>query len=132
MSKKVKRVRKFGFRLFNAGGRSKKKTIAVLIIVGILSVAVVLLLAIKSHTVKSKTYKYLKDNNIEISEIKEVSVKYSVMNRFLSYGAWTISVEYHDEPNVKYMYTYSDEEIVFAGIGGGDRNKEKSEYKHIE
>ena len=87
---------------------------------------------IRSDDIKEKVYKHLIASGAKSDEIKEVIIDRSFINLILSYDEWIISVEYYDEPNVKYMYTYKDEIIDFTGISGGDIYKEKLEYKHLE
>ena len=130
MTNEVKSVRASGFRLFNIGGRNKKKTIAVIIIATVIAIAGTLFFVIGSHSVKAKMYEHLKDNGVEISEIKEPIVKYSFKQPFSN--EWTVAVQYYDEPDVYYMYLHKDKTLTHTSIAKMEELKDESEYKHIE
>jgi len=130
MPNEVKTVRTSGFRLFNIGGRNKKKTIAVIIIAAVIAIAGTLFFVVGSHSIKAKTYEHLKGNGVEISEIKEPIVKYSFKQPFSN--EWTVAVQYYDEPDVYYMYLHKDKILTYTGIAGMPEFKDESEYKHIE
>ena len=132
MPEKVKTIRNSGFRLFNIGGRAQKKRIAVIILASIIAVTGTMFIVIGTHSIKGEAYQHLMAQNVEIGEIKEVIVKYSFKNNLLFSNNWTIAVEYYDEPEVYYMYSYQDKKIAFSGIAGGDVIQEKSAYKHSE
>ena len=130
ITNEVKSVRASGFRLFNIGGRNKKKTIAVIIIATVIVIAGTLFFVVGSHSVKAKTYEHLKENGVEISEIKEPIVKYSFKQPFSN--EWTVAVQYYDEPDVYYMYLHKDKTLTYTGIAGMPELKGESEYKHTE
>jgi|GEM_PF-2333372 len=129
MSNEVKSVRGAGFRLFNVGGRSGKKTLAVIIIAVVIAIAGTLFFVVGSHSVKTKTHEHLKANGVEISEIDDVIVRYSFKRPFNN--EWTVSVEYYDEPGVNYMYYYNDGKVTYTGIAGVEEQP-GVEYKHSE
>ena len=128
----MERVRTKGFRLFNLGGRFKSKKTLIISIFLIIVLVSILYLFITTKYVENKTYDHLKNNYVELSQVKKIIVKYSFINFFLSYNEWTISVEYYDEPNVHYMYTYKDKMIIATGVAGGKEIENKSDYKHLE
>jgi len=97
MPNEVKTVRASGFRLFNIGGRNKKKAIAVIIIAAVIAISGTLFFVVSSHNVKAKAYEHLKANGVEISEIKEPIVKHSFKQPFSN--EWTVAVQYYDEPD---------------------------------
>ena len=130
MPDKVKTFRASGFRLFNVGGRSKKKTIAVVIIAVVIAIVGTLFFVIGNHNVKSGAHEHLRENGVEVSEISDMIVKYSFKNPFRN--EWTVAVKYHDEPDVYYMYLYQDKQIIYTGVAGMEEIKDESEYKHRE
>ena len=130
MPNEVKTARGSGFRLFNIGGRSKKKTIAVIIIACIIAIAGTLTFVVGTNSVKGKAYEHLRENGVEVSEIEDVIVKYSFKTPFAN--EWTIAVKYYDEPNVFYMYLHRDKTIIYTGVAGMEELKDLSEYKHSE
>lgn len=48
--------------------------------------------------------------------ISEIKIKHSYLNRILSYNEWRISVEFVEEPNVLFWFTYRDGKIIFQGV----------------
>ena len=38
------------------------------------------------------------------------------MNRILSYNEWRISVEFKNQPDILFWFTYRDNEIIFQGV----------------
>ena len=111
----------------------KKRLIIIISIVVVIIIGIASYFTISSRSIESKTYAHLlSSNNAEVSEIKDVIVKYSIINSLLFSNEWTIAVEYYDEPDVFYMYSYRDNLIEFAGVAGGEINKDKSEYMHLE
>ena len=128
MNAQIKQVRKFSFRFFNIGRRNK---ISLFIIMSIIILCLTFI-TIQKKDIENKVHNHLKINNIKKTDLKKMHIKYSLLNFFLSYNVWTISVEYKDEPGVNYMYSYKNKKIIFTGIAGGEINKDKSEYKHLE
>ena len=129
MAKEVKSVRSFGFRLFNIGGRNKKKTRIVVISI----IIVLLIMAYKiigSANVKNKTTMFLETKGYVTNDIENIKVEHSFFNGFLSYDEWSISIAFVSEPNVTYSFTYKNKEIIFRGIY--DSTKEKEELKELE
>ena len=82
MSNDVKSVRKSGFRLVNVGGRSKKKTIAVVIILVVIAIAGTLFFVIGNHNVKVGAYEHLRESGVEVSEISDVLIKNHWLSRW--------------------------------------------------
>jgi len=130
MDKKVSRTRTTGFRLFNFGGRSNKKTIAVIAIACVIAIVGTLTFVVGTNSVKGRAYEHLRGNGVEISEIEDVIVKYSFKTPFAN--EWTIAVKYYDEPDVFYMYLHRDKTIIYTGVAGMEELKDFSEYKHSE
>jgi len=130
MPNEVKTVRSSGFRLFNVGGRARKKTIAIIIIVIMIAIAGTLFFVVGNHSIESKAYEHLSGNGVEVSEIDDIIVKYSFKNPFRN--EWTVAIKYYDESDIFYMYLYQDKQIIYTGIAGMSELKDESEYKHSE
>ena len=129
MSNEVKTVRASGFRLLNIGGRNRKKTIIVIIVLAVIALSVSLFFVLGAKNIEGKTNAHLRANGVEIGEIDDIIVRYSFKSPFAN--EWTVSVEYYEEPGVNYMYYYRDGKVKFTGIAGGEL-KDKSEYKYYE
>jgi Protein of unknown function (DUF3139). len=111
--------------------KNKKFLIPVIILL-LLIIMGIFYIVLNTLSIRSKMDVHLRENGIEVSEVKEVTVRYSFKNSLIFSNEWTIAVEYYDEPGVNYFYNYRSEKIVFSSIGGGEIKKEKSEYKHLE
>jgi len=109
-----------------------KKVLIPVIILLLLIIMGIFYMIVNTLNIRSKMDVHLRENGVEVSEVKEMVVRYSFKNSLIFSNEWTISVEYYDEPGVNYFYNYKSGKIVFSGIGGGEIKKEKSEYKHLE
>jgi len=110
----------------------KKRNIVIGIIIIAVIAVIVLLLSLSTkdnQSMESIANDYLVAQGVEISETKDIIVKKSIKSSLLFSDEWTISVEYHDEPGIFYMYLYKDGKIEFTGVAGSE-SKDRSEYNH--
>jgi len=93
---------------------NRKKILAAVLIL----VAVVLCLnvIVQQKFIKTYTYTELEYRGYTAQDISEIKIKHSYLNRILSYNEWRISVEFVEEPNVLFWFTYRDDKIVFQGV----------------
>ena len=89
-----------------------------ILVIALILIAVVLCLNVFVHQKFIKTYTYteLEYRGYTAQDISEIKIKHSYLNRILSYNEWRISVEFVEEPNVLFWFTYRDDKIVFQGV----------------
>ena len=110
----------------------RKKVMLGIAVLAAIVIGVAAWSSVKGQSIEGQVYQHLLENGEEISAVKDVIVKHSIKNALIFSNEWTIAVEYYDEPDVFYMYSYKDGAIAFAGIGGGEVMKDKTDYKHGE
>ena len=91
----------------------KKILVAILIFI---TVALCLNVFVQQKFIKTYTYTELEYRGYTAQDISEIKIKHSYLNRILSYNEWRISVEFVEEPNVLFWFTYRDDKIVFQGV----------------
>ena len=107
------------------------------VVIGVIAIAIVVLglasySVIKNRSIESKVYHHLMVTGVDASEINEMIVKRLIKSSTIFSDEWTISLKYHDEPDVYYSYFYNDDILEFAGVSGGEIKEDTSEYKHYE
>jgi len=107
-----------------------KKLMIVVISLLIVIIAFTSFVLVGKANIKNKMDEYLKNKGYSTNEIAKVKVSHSAINYILGYDVWGISVEYVDEPDVLYFYSYKNKKIVTAGVGG--KGAEKENLKHDE
>ena len=107
-----------------------KKLMIVVISLLIVIIAFTSFVLVGKANIKNKMDEYLKNKGYSTNEIAKVKVSHNAINYILGYDVWGISVEYVDEPDVLYFYSYKNKEIVTAGVGG--KGAEKENLKHDE
>lgn len=91
----------------------KKIIIAVLLLI---IVALCLNVFVQQKFIKTYTFTELEYRGYTAQDVKEIVIKHSYLNRILSYNEWRISVEFVEEPNVLFWFTYRDGKIIFQGV----------------
>ena len=93
---------------------NRKKILAAVLIL----VAVVLCLnvIVQQKFIKTYTYTELEYRGYTAQDVGEIKINHSYINRILGYNEWRISVEFIEEPNVLFWFTYRDDKIVFQGV----------------
>ena len=91
----------------------KKIIIAVLLLI---IVALCLNVFVQQKFIKTYTFTELEYRGYTVQDVREIVIKHSYLNRILSYNEWRISVEFVEEPNVLFWFTYRDGKIIFQGV----------------
>lgn len=66
--------------------------------------------------IRTYTYTELEYRGYTPQDVSEIKIKHSYLNRILSYNEWRISVEFEEEPDVFFWFTYRDKKIIFQGV----------------
>jgi len=96
----------------------KRKKVLITTLIALIVFAVVLCLNvfIQQKFIKTYTYTELENRGYTTQDVSEIKIKHSYINRILSYNEWRISVEFEEEPNILFWFTYRDNKIVFQGV----------------
>ena len=95
----------------------KKKVFTTILIVSLLFTVVLCLnFFVQQKFIKIYTYTELENRGYTAQDVSEIKIKHSYLNRILSYNEWRISVEFVEEPDVLFWFTYRDNKIVFQGV----------------
>ena len=89
-----------------------------ILVIALILIAVVLCLNVfvQQKFIKTYTYTELEYRGYTAQDISEIKIKHSYLNHILSYNKWRISVEFVEEPNVLFWFTYRDDKIIFQGV----------------
>lgn len=90
--------------------------ITIIIIFVVIIVVLCLNVWVQQKFIKTYTYTELEYRGYTTQDISEVKIKHSYMNRILSYNEWRISVEFKNQPDILFWFTYRDNEIIFQGV----------------
>ena len=90
--------------------------ITIIIIFVVIIVVLCLNVCVQQKFIKTYTYTELEYRGYTTQDISEVKIKHSYMNRILSYNEWRISVEFKNQPDILFWFTYRDNEIIFQGV----------------
>ena len=71
---------------------------------------------IQWHIIQDKTYSYLETYGYTEDDIEQVDLKHSFLNKLLWYQEWRILVEFKNEPDIYYRFTYRNHEILKTWI----------------
>ena len=96
----------------------KKKVLirTIIIILLVFIVGLYINVFIQRKFIKTYTYTELENRGYSTQDIREIAIKHSYLNRILSYNEWRISVEFEEEPDILFWFTYRDNKIVFQGV----------------
>lgn len=94
----------------------KKKHIIFSVVISMILVALILNVFVMKKFIKSYTIVEIENKGYNSSDIKNIEIKHSYINKILSYNEWKISVEFEKEPNVYFWFTYKDKKILFEGV----------------
>ena len=92
------------------------KKFIMLISVILLIVVLVLNVFVQQKFIKTYTYTELENRGYTTQDVKEIKINHSYLNRILSYNEWRISVEFEEEPDILFWFTYRDDKIIFQGV----------------
>ena len=96
--------------------KRKKVWAAALLVFIILMVILGLNVFIQRKFVKTYTYTELEYRGYSVQDVNEINIHHSYLNRILGYNEWRISVEFFEEPDILFWFTYRDAKIVFQGV----------------
>ena len=85
-------------------------------VVLLIIVALCLNVFVQKKFIKTYTFTELEYRGYTAQDVSEIEIKHSYLNRILSYNEWRISVEFVEEPNVLFWFTYRDGKIIFQGV----------------
>lgn len=86
-------------------------------VLGVIVFALALNVFVTRKFVKTYTYTELEYRGYTARDVREITVEHSYLNRILSYNEWIISVEFKQEPDILFRFTYRDGKIIFEGVG---------------
>jgi hypothetical protein len=89
---------------------------ALITIILLLIVVLCVNVFVNKKFIKTYTYTELEYRGYTAQDVSEIKIKHSYLNRILSYNEWRISVEFEEEPDVLFWFTYRDDKIVFQGV----------------
>ena len=96
-----------------------KKKRALIISMGVFVVIVLVLslnVFIMQKFIKTYTYTELEYRGYTAQDVREIKIKHSYLNRILSYDEWIISVEFKEEPDILFQFTYRDDKLILQGV----------------
>ena len=97
---------------------AKKKTALIIsaVVLVIIVFALSLNVFVMQEFIKTYTYTELEYRGYTAQDVSEIKVKHSYLNRILTYNEWIISVEFEEEPDILFQFTYRDDKIIFEGV----------------
>ncbi len=105
----------------------KKKIIIPIGIIALLVLAIVSYKFVAVNSITDKTYAHLETVGYTQTDIEDIEVKHSFINKVLGYNEWRIFVEFKKEPDIIFAFTYRDNEIIRQGIKSNITQLEKEE-----
>lgn len=108
----------------------------VLVIIGIILLIIVIGLAlnveIKKKFIKSDTIVEIENRGYNSSDIKNIKIDHSYINKILSYSEWRISVEFEKKPNMYFWFTYKNKKIIFQDVSAEPMLDKEETIKYSE
>lgn len=95
---------------------NKKYILVSFIILLIIFISFTLNVAINKKFIKSYTYVEIENRGYTSSDVSEINIYHSYINKILGYNEWRIAVEFEKEPNIYFWFTYRDKKIIFQGV----------------
>lgn len=96
--------------------RKKKALIISAAVLVVIVFALSLNVFVMRKFIKTYTYTELEYRGYTAQDVSEPNIKHSYLNRMLSYDEWIISVEFKEEPDILFQFTYRDDKIIFQGV----------------
>ena len=94
-----------------------KKAFKISIIVLLIFIILLCLnVLVQKKFIKTYTYTELENRGYTAQDVSEIKINHSYINRILSYNEWRISVEFEEEPDILFWFTYRDNKIIFQGV----------------
>jgi len=95
--------------------RNKLFMAMILVLIAFL-VVLYLNVLVQQKFIQTYTYTELEYRGYTPQDVSEIEIKHSYLNRMLGYNEWRISVEFEEEPDILFWFTYRDNKIVFQGV----------------
>ena len=96
--------------------RTKKLLTATLLFLIMVTVVLCLNVFVQKMFIKTYTYTELEYRGYLAQDVSEIEIKHSYLNRILGFNEWRISVEFEEEPNVLFWFTYQNDKVIFQGV----------------
>ena len=93
-----------------------KKGIIFSVLISAIVIGLILNVFVMKKFIKSYTIVEIENKGYNSSDISNIEIKHSYINKILSYNEWIISIEFEKEPNVYFWFTYKDNKILFEGV----------------
>ena len=90
--------------------------IGIVIVFVVVFVGLCLNVFVQQKFIRTYTYTELENRGYTSQDVEKIEIKHSYLNRILSYNEWRISVEFEQEPEVLFWFTYRNDAIVFQGV----------------
>ena len=90
--------------------------IGIVIVFMVVLVGLCLNVFVQQKFIRTYTYTELENRGYTSQDVEKIEIKHSYLNRLLSYNEWRISVEFEQEPEVLFWFTYRNDAIVFQGV----------------
>ena len=90
--------------------------IGIVIVFMVVLVGLCLNVFVQQKFIRTYTYTELENRGYTSQDVEKIEIKHSFLNRLLSYNEWRISVEFEQEPDVLFWFTYRNNAIVFQGV----------------
>ncbi len=96
--------------------KRKKLFMAASMVLIVFIVMLCLNVLVKQKFIQTYTYTELEYRGYTAQDVSAIEIKHSYLNRMLGYNEWRISVEFEQEPDILFWFTYRDNQIVFQGV----------------
>ena len=90
--------------------------IGIVIVFMVVLVGLCLNVFVQQKFIRTYTYTELENRGYTSQDVEKIEIKHSYLNRILSYNEWRISVEFEQEPEVLFWFTYRNDAIFFQGV----------------
>ncbi len=112
-----------------------KKIIKKVLCIGVILLIIIgfkLNVEISKKFIKSDTYVELENRGYNSSDVKNIKIEHSYINKILSYNEWRISVEFEEVPNIYFWFTYRNNQVIFEGVSSKPMLDKESVIEYSE
>ena len=111
--------------------RINKKVLCICVIF-LITIGIIVNVEISKKFIKSDTYVELENRGYNSSDVKNIKIKHSYINKILSYNEWRISVEFEEVPNIYFWFTYRNNQVIFEGVSSEPMLDKESVIEYSE
>ncbi len=104
-----------------------KNLIISLGIIAVFVLAIVSYKVVAGNSIAEKTYSYLETVGYTQTDMEDIEIKHSFINKVLGYNEWRIFIEFKKEPDIIFAFTYRENQIIRQGIKSNITQLEKEE-----